>query len=69
MAGVRVVMEIFRSAAGHFSGRVLPDGGRAPVPFSGILDLVRVLEELEPEAPSPGIDPPVIRPQDASAEE
>lgn len=54
---LHLVMEIYRSPAGHFSGRILPENGRAALPFSGILDLVGVLEALEPEEPPPGARP------------
>ena len=43
---MRLVLDIDRSADGRVEGFVHPVGAQAPMPFSGLLELLGALEEL-----------------------
>jgi hypothetical protein len=43
---MRLVMELGRSSDGRFEGFLHPDSGAAPAEFSGILELLEVLERF-----------------------
>ncbi len=45
---MRVDLEVF-STAGHLEGRLIPTDGREPLSFSGVLELLAVIEDLDPE--------------------
>ncbi len=45
---MRVLLDLYADE-GHLHGRVLAGEDAIPVPFSGVLELVAVLEELSPE--------------------
>jgi hypothetical protein len=42
---VRLLLEVDRASDGRFEGRVSTDGADAWSPFSGVLELLKVLEE------------------------
>jgi hypothetical protein len=46
---VRVTLELF-ATEDRITGRIEPASG-APIPFSGVLELLRAIEQLHPEAP------------------
>jgi hypothetical protein len=43
---VRLVVEIVRSSDGRLEGRARPDGSQVSTAFSGVLELLKVLEDL-----------------------
>lgn len=47
---MRVTLELYADGD-HLEGRVVPAAGGAPVPFSGVLELLHVLEQLRPGPP------------------
>jgi hypothetical protein len=46
---VRVTLELF-ATDDRITGSIKPASG-APIPFSGVLDLLRAIEQLHPEPP------------------
>jgi len=52
---VRVSLELF-ATNGHIEGRLSPGNGRRAIAFSGVLELVAALEDLDPE-PAPTTEP------------
>jgi hypothetical protein len=42
---VRLLLEIDRASDGRFEGRISTDGVNAWSPFSGVLELLKVLED------------------------
>ncbi|HEX9642837.1 MAG TPA: hypothetical protein VGC11_02410 [Acidimicrobiia bacterium] len=48
---MRVSLELF-ATNGHIEGRLSPRDGRRAIAFSGVLELVAALEDLDPE-PAP----------------
>jgi hypothetical protein len=53
---MRVELELSRDGDGHLEGRVMADLA-APQSFSGILELLRILEDLEDGAAAQPISP------------
>jgi hypothetical protein len=51
---VRVTLELFEPED-HISGWIEPGPG-APIPFSGVLELLRAIEQLHPEPPPAAAD-------------
>ena len=51
---MRLIAEITRSSDGRFEGTVRCGDIDAPIPFSGVLDLLRILEDEVPASPEPG---------------
>ena len=49
---MRLIAEITRSSDGHLEGTIQSDPHRIPVPFSGVLELLRVLDDEVPPAPA-----------------
>jgi len=53
---MRLIAEISRSSDGHLEGTIQTDLRSTPVPFSGVLELLRVLEDEVPASPELGPD-------------
>ena len=53
---MRVRLELYRTADGHFCGRVARGEGGAEFPFYGVLGLVGLLEEFDPEEPPKAVE-------------
>jgi hypothetical protein len=47
---MRLIAEISRSSDGRLEGTIQSDPSATPVPFSGVLELLRVLEDEVPAA-------------------
>lgn len=47
---MRLLLEVF-SVDGHLEGRLLPQDGGDPVPFSGVLALLAAIEAFSPGPP------------------
>ena len=43
---IRLLLDISRTPDGRFEGRIRADGTDAWEPFSGVLELLKVLEEI-----------------------
>ena len=54
---MRLIAEISRSSDGRLEGTIQSDLRSTPVSFSGVLELLRVLEDEVPAAPELGPDP------------
>jgi hypothetical protein len=50
----RLQLDLVRSDAGRFSGRLVTDDGTTDVLFDGTLELLRLLEELVNDDPTTG---------------
>jgi hypothetical protein len=53
---MRLIAEITKSSDGRFEGTIRCGDQGAPIPFSGVLDLLRILEDEVPPA-SPAAKP------------
>lgn len=49
---MRLIAEISRSSDGRLEGTIQSDPSATPVPFSGVLELLRVLEDEVPAVES-----------------
>jgi hypothetical protein len=49
---MRLVAEITKSSDGRFEGTIQCGDRGSPIPFSGVLDLLRILEDEIPSAPT-----------------
>ncbi|GAA4801676.1 hypothetical protein GCM10023200_43300 [Actinomycetospora chlora] len=52
---MQLTVDLLRASDGRLEGTVITETGREQ-PFSGTLDLLRILEDLQPEGPAPGAD-------------
>jgi hypothetical protein len=59
---MRVMLDLVRSGDGRLEGTAATDAGPAH-PFSGTLELLRVLEDLQPALPRPPSDTLPRRPR------
>jgi hypothetical protein len=59
---MRLIADISRTADGHLEGVIRTELGAEPISFSGVLELLRVLED---EIPSDTVDAPLL-PADAN---
>jgi hypothetical protein len=50
---MRLIAEITKSSDGRFEGTIWCGEPGAPIPFSGVLDLLRILEDVIPPASVP----------------
>jgi hypothetical protein len=50
---MRLIAEITKSSDGRFEGVVWYGDHDVPIPFSGVLDLLRILEDVIPPASTP----------------
>lgn len=50
---MRLIAEITKSYDGRFEGTISCGEQGAPIPFSGVLDLLRILEDLIPQVSGP----------------
>jgi hypothetical protein len=57
---MRLIAEITKSSDGRFEGTIWCGEPGAPIPFSGVLDLLRILEDVIPPSCAP--PPPASRP-------
>jgi hypothetical protein len=57
---MRLIAEITKSSDSRFEGTIWCGEHGAPIPFSGVLDLLRILEDVIPHVSAP--PPPVSRP-------
>ena len=55
---MRLVLDIDRSADGRMEGLVHPAGARLAMPFSGVLELLGIVEELFAHEAALGADGP-----------
>ena len=53
---MRVLLELYRTADGHFCGRIARGEGGSEFPFYGVLGLVGLLEDLDPEEPPEAVE-------------
>jgi len=51
--GVRLVIELSRSSDGRIEGEVIGESGRSALAFSGVLELLKVFEDLGPSRAEP----------------
>jgi hypothetical protein len=52
----RLTMELSTSETGQFQGRAWPEGGGPALSFTGVLEMLGVLEELSSSEHPPGSD-------------
>jgi hypothetical protein len=50
---MRLIAEITKSSDGRFEGTIWCGEPAAPIPFSGVLDLLRILEDVIPQVSGP----------------
>jgi hypothetical protein len=50
---MRLIAEITKSSDGRFEGTIWCGEHGAPIPFSGVLDLLRILEDVIPQVSGP----------------
>jgi len=50
---MRLIAEITKSSDGRFEGTIRCGEAGAPIPFSGVLDLLRILEDVIPPSCAP----------------
>ena len=50
---MRLIAEITKSSDGRFEGTIWCGEQSVPIPFSGVLDLLRILEDEIPPASAP----------------
>ena len=55
--GVRLMLELTRSSDGRIEGEITSGNGQSVHAFSGVLELLKVLEDLGPSRHLPGDDP------------